>query len=82
MCAGNSSVAGTPDSKGGRRGRFSKLDASRQEALTRALRGLSASARLPLAGIAGLRAAVRARASLARMRQAGGAGAGVGMGAV
>ncbi len=54
----------------GRRGRFSKLDASRQEALTRTLRGLSAGARrLPLAGL--LRAALRRRASLSRMRHAG-----------
>eukprot|EP00752_Nemacystus_decipiens_P001938 g1867.t1 len=82
VCAGNSSVSGSPDGKGRRRGRFSKLDASRQEALTRALRGLSASARLPLAGIAGLRAAVRRRASLARMRQANGAGAAAGAGGV
>lgn len=82
VCAGNSSVSGSPDRKGRRRGRFSKLDASRQEALTRTLRGLSASARLPLAGIAGLRAAVRRRASLARMRQPGGGGAGAGAGGV
>lgn len=49
------------------RGRFSKLDASRQEALTRTVRGLSAGARIPLAGIAGLRAAVRRRVARGRI---------------
>lgn len=60
---------GDPASERGRR-RFSKLDASRQEALTRTLRSLSAGARIPLASIAGLRAAVRARISTGRMRGA------------
>lgn len=51
---------GSPASEKGRR-RFSKLDISRQEALSRTLRSLSAGARIPLAGIAGLRAAIRRR---------------------
>lgn len=60
---------GNPVADRGRR-RFSKLDAARQDALTRTLRGLSAGARIPLAGIAGLRAAVRRRISVSRMRAA------------
>lgn len=60
---------GSPSAQRGR-GRFSKLDASRQEALTRTVRGLSAGARIPLARIAGLRAAVRGTVSLRRMRAA------------
>lgn len=65
---------GTPAGAGRGRGRFSKLDASRQEALTRTLRGLSAGARIPLAGIAGLRDAVRRRTSLGRVRRGRGVG--------
>ncbi|CAM9280816.1 unnamed protein product [Pylaiella littoralis] len=64
--------AGGRHGGGRRRGRFSKLDACRQEALTRTLRGLSAGARrLPLAGLAGLRAAVRKRFGLARKGRVG-----------
>ncbi|CAM9720176.1 unnamed protein product, partial [Sphacelaria rigidula] len=66
--------AGSGGNPAGDRGRsrFSKLDASRQEALTRTLRGLSAGARIPLAGIAGLRAAVRRRVARGRMVAFGG----------
>ncbi|CAM9116423.1 unnamed protein product [Hapterophycus canaliculatus] len=88
VCAGSSggvnssgrSSSSAGSRKGRRRGRFSELDASRQEGLTRTMRGLSASARrLPLAGLAGLRAAVRKRVGGARMRHRGGGGGGVGV---
>ncbi|CAM9397187.1 unnamed protein product [Scytosiphon promiscuus] len=90
VCAGRSgsihsssgsSSASTGSGRGRRRGRFSKLDASRKKVLTRTMRGLSASARrLPLAGLAGLRAAVRKRVGGARMRRRGDGGGGGGDG--
>ncbi|CBN75917.1 conserved unknown protein [Ectocarpus siliculosus] len=82
VCTGASCVNSSSRNGSRRRGggRSSKLDASRQEALARALRGLSAGARrLPRAGLAGLRGAVRRRASLSRMRRGGGGGGGGGI---
>lgn len=61
-------AGGSPVGREGK-GRFSKMDASRQEALTRTLRGLSAGVRIPLAGIAGFRAAIRRRINIIRMRE-------------
>ncbi|CAM9136043.1 unnamed protein product [Ascophyllum nodosum] len=61
-------AVGAAPAVGKGRGRFGKMDASRQEGLTRTLRSLSAGARIPLAGIAGLRAAVRQRVNVLRMR--------------
>lgn len=60
VSAGSQETGAAVCDKKGRRF-YSKLDVSRQEALSRALRGLSAGARIPIAGIAGLRAAMRRR---------------------
>lgn len=78
VCTGASCLNSSRNGNQRRGGRSSKLDASRQEALARALRGLSAGARrLPRAGLAGLRGAVRRRVSLVRRRRGGGGGVGI-----
>lgn len=60
---------GCPDSERGK-GRFSKLETSRLEALTRTLRGLSTGARIPMARMTGFRVAVRRWVMLRRMHRA------------